>query len=148
MIRLKELREKRHSSMRQIAQQLGIPYTTYVNYEKGIREPNSEMLVLLSDFFDVSVDYLIGRSNYPEIQDGKFSYNGITLPGRCVPVYDKDGKECGYAHVDENATNIQAVYIDENLEKYRALDAHSKKLVDLVLETEYERTEQAKKSDQ
>lgn len=146
MIRLKELREKRHSSMRQIAQQLGIPYTTYVNYEKGIREPNSEMLVLLSDFFDVSIDYLIGRTDYPEIRDGL--YNGITFPGRCVPVYDKNGKKKGYACVNKSIKNIQAAYIDENLEKYRALDAHSKKLVDLVLETEYERTEQAKKSDQ
>ena len=45
--------------MRQTAKMLGLPYTTYVNYEKGDREPNSEMLIILADFFDVSVDYLI-----------------------------------------------------------------------------------------
>ena len=47
--------------MKECAAKLGIPYTTYVNYEKGVREPNSEMLVTLADFFGVSVDYLIGR---------------------------------------------------------------------------------------
>ena len=57
--RLCELRTKKGYSMRQTAKMLGLPYTTYVNYEKGDREPNSEMLIILADFFDVSVDYLI-----------------------------------------------------------------------------------------
>lgn len=38
-------------------------YTTYVGYEKNEREPNSEALVALADFFNCSVDYLIGRSD-------------------------------------------------------------------------------------
>ena len=46
--------------MAKAAQLLGIPYTTYVNYEKCEREPNSEMLILIANFFNVSVDYLIG----------------------------------------------------------------------------------------
>ena len=47
--------------MRQAADALAIPYTTYVNYEKGLREPNSEKLLLLSEFFGVSVDELLGK---------------------------------------------------------------------------------------
>lgn len=61
--RLKELRTERNLNMRQTAQQLGIPYTTYVGYEKNEREPNSEVLICLADFFNCSVDYLIGRSD-------------------------------------------------------------------------------------
>lgn len=59
--RLKKLRQERHLNMRQTAQQLGIPYTTYIGYEKDEREPNSETLVNLADFFNCSVDYLVGR---------------------------------------------------------------------------------------
>ena len=49
--------------MRQTAISLGIPYTTYISYEKGEREPNSETLIMLADFFDSSIDYLLGRSD-------------------------------------------------------------------------------------
>ena len=49
-MRIKELRERKGYNMRQMAKALNIPYTTYVNYEKGEREPNSEMLVLMAVF--------------------------------------------------------------------------------------------------
>lgn len=62
MIRIKELREKKGINMRQTAKELGIPYTTYISYEKGDREPNSEMLIELAEFFHCSIDYLLGRS--------------------------------------------------------------------------------------
>lgn len=63
MIRLKELRDETKLNMRQTAMILKIPYTTYVSYEKGEREPNSEMLILFANYFKCSVDYLVGRSN-------------------------------------------------------------------------------------
>lgn len=63
MSRIKELREQRGISMRKAAEEIGIPYTTYVNYEKGEREPNSEMLIVLANYFSVSIDYLLGRSD-------------------------------------------------------------------------------------
>lgn len=59
MLRLKSLREENKKTMAQVARDLGIPYTTYVNYEKGEREPNSETLILLADYFNCSIDYLI-----------------------------------------------------------------------------------------
>ena len=61
--RLKKLRLEKNLNMKQTAQQLNIPYTTYVGYEKNEREPNSEVLIMLADFFNCSVDYLVGRSN-------------------------------------------------------------------------------------
>lgn len=63
MFRIKELRNEKNMNMRQVAQALGIPYTTYISYEKGDREPNSEMLIVLADFFNCSIDYLVGRSD-------------------------------------------------------------------------------------
>lgn len=65
MMRLKELREKKQLNMRQAAVALDMPYTTYVSYEKGDREPNSEVLLTLATFFECSIDYLVGRSATP-----------------------------------------------------------------------------------
>ena len=63
MTRIEELRNEKNLTMRAAAKGIGIPYTTYVGYEKGDREPNSEMLIKIASYFSVSVDYLICRSN-------------------------------------------------------------------------------------
>lgn len=65
--RLKQLREEKGKSMRQVAIELQIPYTTYVSYEKNEREPNSEALIRIAMYFDCSIDYLIGISNNKEL---------------------------------------------------------------------------------
>ena len=66
MIRLKELREERGWSMRKAAEFLGQKYTTYVNHEKMYREPNSEDLKSYARHYDVSIDYLVGRTDKKE----------------------------------------------------------------------------------
>ena len=63
MIRLRELREEKGLNMSQAAKALGTKYTTYISYEKGEREPNSEWLIKAATFFNVSIDYLIGFSD-------------------------------------------------------------------------------------
>ena len=63
MNKIQELRKEMNITMRQASQIIGIPYTTYVSYEKGDREPNSEMLVKIASSFNVTVDYLLGRSD-------------------------------------------------------------------------------------
>lgn len=68
MIRLKELRLDHHWNMKETAEMIGIPYTTYISYEKGEREPNYEMLLKLASFFDVSTDYLLGNVSEPYMQ--------------------------------------------------------------------------------
>lgn len=73
MIRIKGLRESKGLNMRETARLLGMPYTTYVNYEKGQREPTSEILIQLADFFETSVDYLVGRAISP-------SYSNVQTP--------------------------------------------------------------------
>lgn len=61
MNNIKRLRNEKGLNMRETANLLNIPYTTYVNYEKGTREPNSEMLVRLADFYNTTVDFLLER---------------------------------------------------------------------------------------
>lgn len=66
MFRIKELREAKGLNMKDAARLLDMPYTTYVNYEKALREPTSEVLILLADFYDTTIDYLVGRTCSPK----------------------------------------------------------------------------------
>lgn len=70
MNRIAELRAKLGISMKEAAARLDMPYTTYVNYEKGTREPNSETLIKLSRFFGTSIDYLLGKQELDSIPPG------------------------------------------------------------------------------
>ncbi len=60
--RLRELREERHLS-RETAAAVGIVPRTYQRYEKDERDATGPVLVALADFYDVSTDYLLGRSD-------------------------------------------------------------------------------------
>lgn len=68
MIKLKEFREAKGWSQRQTAMKAGIPPTTYHNYEKGIREPDSETLKLFADLFGTTIDELVGRDSSKDIR--------------------------------------------------------------------------------
>lgn len=59
MNNLKHLRESKKLSMKETASQLGMPYTTYVSYEKGDREPNSDVLIKLADFYSTTIDFIL-----------------------------------------------------------------------------------------
>ncbi len=69
MIQLKELREERGWSQRQTAAKAGLKPTTYHNYEKGVREPDSEMLKRFADLFGVSIDRVVGREAPTDEED-------------------------------------------------------------------------------
>ena len=65
-MRLKELREQRGISQTELANFLGVVRSTICQYEKGNRMPDSNILGKLADYFNVSVDYLLGRDTVPE----------------------------------------------------------------------------------
>lgn len=63
--RLKELRNIKNTSQVTIAKALGITDRGYRKYEAGDNEPTMSVLIALADYFDVSLDYLVGRSDDP-----------------------------------------------------------------------------------
>ncbi len=63
MDRLKELRTARGLTQKDVATQLGMSTRAYSHYEIGDRDPSIELLKAICDFFDVSADYLIGRTD-------------------------------------------------------------------------------------
>lgn len=63
--RLKELRTLKNLNQSDLANMLGIERSTYGKYETGDSSPDYEKLLILADFFEVSVDQLLGRTTSP-----------------------------------------------------------------------------------
>lgn len=58
---LRELRQEKGYSQRKLGELIGVCNQTISFWETGSREPDLEMLVKIADFFEVSVDYLLGK---------------------------------------------------------------------------------------
>lgn len=61
--KMKELRKERNLRQEDIAAELGIGITTYCRYELGMREPNASLLCRMADYYGVTTDYLLGRTD-------------------------------------------------------------------------------------
>ncbi len=61
---VKDLRNARKLTQGQVAEAIGITYQSYQAYELGIALPTLENFVKLADFFEVSLDYMLGRKEY------------------------------------------------------------------------------------
>ncbi len=59
--KLKYLREQSKKSQKLVASELSVPYSTYRGWEEYGVEPNIDTLKALADYFNVSLDYLVGR---------------------------------------------------------------------------------------
>lgn len=64
--RIRDLREDRDLKQRQIAQYLNCSQQVYSNYELGQRDIPTDILIRLSDLYDVSIDYLLGQTSNPK----------------------------------------------------------------------------------
>jgi transcriptional regulator with XRE-family HTH domain len=66
-VRLKELRKKKNISQLRLATELNTTQNTISRYETGEREPGIDDLIKIADYFNISVDYLIGRTENPKM---------------------------------------------------------------------------------
>lgn len=67
IFRLKELRESRHLSQVRLAMDLHLSQNSISRYENMEREVGYETLIRIADYFHVSLDYLLGRTDNPHI---------------------------------------------------------------------------------
>lgn len=65
--RLKELRNKKGVTQKQVANDTGLSESTYQSYELARKEPSLNSAKKLADYFNVSIDYLACRTNNPKI---------------------------------------------------------------------------------
>lgn len=86
---LKLYRRKNGLTQEQVADYLGIPKKTYQNYEREVRDPDSDVLCALADRYGISLDELVGRdddgpdlaSDERELVD---AYRGLAAPYKKV----------------------------------------------------------------
>lgn len=79
MNRLRELRRAKGLTLKEVGSLVGVAESTMSLYESGKRQPDYEMLQALAEFFGVSTDYLLGRSDYSDIP-------APTTKGKWIPV--------------------------------------------------------------
>ena len=63
MKRIRELRKERNLTMKRLGEAIGVAESTISLYENGKRQPDNDTLQKLADYFNVSVDYILGRTD-------------------------------------------------------------------------------------
>lgn len=107
MLKLRELRKKCGLTMKELGMEIGVAESTVSQYETGKRQPDYETLLKLSEYFGVSVDYLLGRESVTD------SPPAPSRPGsKWIPVLGKVAA----------GTPIEAV---EDILDYEEIDAHT-----------------------
>lgn len=106
MLILKELRQSKKLKQAEIAHYLQVSPQCYSSYEQGSREPNIETLIKLADFFDVSLDTLMGRVS-SRLSKYQNSYEALSLISQqnmleLIKVFSKVSEKsqlkiCGFA---------------------------------------------------
>ncbi|WP_139491309.1 helix-turn-helix domain-containing protein [Brevibacillus dissolubilis] len=109
--RLRELRQRKKYRQKDIADRLGITESAYGYYEQGRREPSYESLQQLAEIFDVSIDFLLGRTDEP------------TLNTKSPAMLTLDNPELGLAFISggKDLSEDELEYLKESLEVFRRM---------------------------
>lgn len=65
---LRDIREDRDIKQKDIAAYLNVSQNTYSQYETGVISLTAEVLIKIANFYNVSIDYLLDRTNNPKLQ--------------------------------------------------------------------------------
>lgn len=93
---LKELRSEANWTQQEVADRLGISRANYSHVENNRNEPDNELLVKIADLYEVSTDYLLGKTNTKDktgvIKEAEITDDQVvmTFEGRPIPSEDMD----------------------------------------------------------
>ena len=65
--RIREMREDHDMTQKDVAERLGMKQPQYFRYEQGFRDVPTDILIRLSEMYDVSIDSLLGRTHNPKM---------------------------------------------------------------------------------
>ncbi|UQX52314.1 helix-turn-helix transcriptional regulator [Cytobacillus pseudoceanisediminis] len=97
--RLKKLRAEKKLTQRQLADKINVTHVSISGYENGNRSPDTETLEKLADFFEVSVDYLLGRSSISKGSDLDETFDSLAEITRLVKEYGIE--QIGFFDIEE-----------------------------------------------
>lgn len=114
--RLKKLRQEKNLLQSQLAEEIGISNRTISMYEQGNSEPNTEILIKLSHFFNVSIDYLVGNSNCKNVEKHVFS-KATGLTEEIINLLETN-RDYHFLYFDRSLINIkETVSLNANYQK-------------------------------
>ena len=113
--RLKELRKKNNMTQVQLAEKLNVSKGTVAMWETGQRRPGYEMLIKICAVFDKRIDYVLGHSD------------------------DESPFQFTQQQVDDIEYNSARINLYKVTTRYMQLDDHGKKLIESLINAEYER---------
>ena len=117
--RIKQLRKKKGISQSELAEVIGVKNNTVSTWERGTRKPDFEALNLLSDYFEVSFEYILGSSDKEE--------------ARVKPTQDE---------LNQLALSALADDLYDNMKKYCQLSTKSQKMIDALINATYQMEKQ------
>ena len=131
--RLRELRKSKALSQQNLADIVGMSKSTINMYERGDREPGLEMLETLADFFNVDLDYLLGKTDVPRLnaldaapnaQINNYTKSAAAPKDKtnkgdpfiaAAPYSPKEAREVlvlmGYRYLDDTDKNLSLIHI-------------------------------------
>ena len=113
--RIKQLRKKKGLIQSELAELIGVKTNTVSTWERGTRKPDFEALNLLSNYFEVSFEYILGSSDKEE--------------ARVKPTQDE---------LDELALSALADELYDHVKKYSMLSNKSQKMIDALISVTYQ----------
>ena len=113
--RIKQLRKKKGISQSELAELIGVKNNTVSTWESGTRKPDFDALNLLSNYFEVSFEYILGSSDKEE--------------ARVKPTQDE---------LDELALSALADELYDHVKKYSMLSNKSQKMIDALISATYQ----------
>ena len=117
--RIKQLRKKKGISQSELAEVIGVKNNTVSTWERGTRKPDFEVLNLLSDYFEVSFEYILGSSDKEK--------------ARVKPTEEE---------LDQLALSALADELYDNVKKYCQLSTKSQKMIDALINATYQMEKQ------
>lgn len=110
--RLRIVREEKGLSLRALAKELNIHFSTLGSYEQGRRKPDVDTLRTIAEYFSVSTDYLLGVVDDPKIKlGGEVSLKLPSRPRKAIPLLGRVSAGNGVPAEDDV---IGEVIVDEN----------------------------------
>ena len=95
LTRIRELRLEKGLTIKALATELNIKESTLSKYERAEREPSIEALILLSKFFNVSVDYLVGKDDCKSTENQSIS-NALGIDEKTINALNSLNKKSNY----------------------------------------------------
>ncbi|MCF3941602.1 helix-turn-helix domain-containing protein [Oceanobacillus alkalisoli] len=88
--RLILLRREKGYSQYEVAERLGFSRGKLANYEQGTRQPDYDTLEIIADFYDVSTDYLLGRTDNPSFPQEEEQEDSLEQINKLLKKYNID----------------------------------------------------------